>query len=251
MSHRRQNHLAAMLVAVAMGLIFVLPATARTHTRMSSPLCSPTHSRIIAADLQAQVYAVRFEKSNEWEYRACAYGHRGSTEVGAAPSGCNWNACRAMMRFALVGAMVAYEEQIVPIGRDEQPGNFDGEWYIEVRNLQTGKLIHRTPTGTPLRPKRHYIGVGNIISMVLKPDGSAAWIAEDFERSGSAKPITTYLDIGAVDKSGTRLLASGTTIDPSSLSLSVGSVGNTYAPDTTGHTVFWSEGGQSRSASLR
>jgi hypothetical protein len=144
--------------------------------------------------------------------------------------------------------MVAYEESIIPEGRDEYPVSPDAEWYIDVRNVATGKLVYRVPTGTPLEPMQHYIGVGNIACMVLKPDGSVAWIAEDFERSA---PSRFYFDLGAVDKSGTHLLASGTAIDPSSLSLSVGGIRGSYTPETGPHVVYWIENGQSRSAELK
>ena len=250
-SYYRRYQFTAILVAFVAGLIVALPAMARTHRHKLPPLCMPGHSRVIAADSQAEVYAqvftVHFGKEIEWEYRACAYGHRGSYAVGGAPSGCNWNGFQANLRIALAGSMVAYEESIVPEGRDEQPVSLNGEWYIDVRNVATGKLVHRAPTGTPLEPMQHYIGVGNIVSMVLKTDGSVAWIAEDFERSARS---TAYFDLGAVDKSGTHLLASGTAIDPSSLSLSVGGIRGSYTPETGPHVVYWIENGQSRSAEL-
>jgi hypothetical protein len=84
-----------------------------------------------------------------------------------------------------------------------------------------------------------YIGVGNVVAIVVKSDGAVAWIAEDYERTlGTGTPsVTPYFDVEAVDKSGSRLLASGTDIDPSSLALA-------------GNTLYWMQGGQPASAPL-
>jgi hypothetical protein len=121
---------------------------------------------------------------------------------------------------------------------------------VVVRDLRTGRVLHRVPTGAPLEPKPGYVGVGNVVSIVVKSDGAVAWIADDYERSGTAHG-TEYIDVYAVDKSGTRLLAAGTEIDPSSLALSVGGSnigqGSRTAP---GSTLYWTQGGQPMSASL-
>jgi hypothetical protein len=90
------------------------------------------------------------------------------------------------------------------------------------------------------------------VGLVLKSDGSVAWIADDYERSskllGAGAP---YFDVYATDKTGTRLLASGTNIDPSSLALSVGASGVNAKPRTIeGSTLFWTQGGLSASTLL-
>jgi hypothetical protein len=105
------------------------------------------------------------------------------------------------------------------------------------------------PTGAPLKPEPGYLGVGKIVALVVKIDGSVAWIAEDYERSATAK--APYFDVYAVDGSGTRLLASGTDIDPSSLALSVDATHLDYYPHTiAGSTLYWTQGGQSFSTTL-
>ena len=103
----------------------------------------------------------------------------------------------------------------------------------------------------PLEPKPRYIGVGNVVSIVVKSDGAVAWIADDYERSGAAHGAE-YFDVYAVDKkTGTRLSASGTNIDPSSLALSVTGTnigqGSRTAP---GSTLYWTQGGKPESAAL-
>lgn len=108
------------------------------------------------------------------------------------------------------------------------------------------------PTGVPLKPEPRYVGVGQIVALVLKSDGSVAWIAEDYERSSKLYGVgAPYFDVYATDKAGTRLLASGTGIDPSSLALSVGDFGvNGFLRTVVGSTVYWAQGGKSESASL-
>src|SRR4029077_17139210 len=101
-------------------------------------------------------------------------------------------------------------------------------------------------------PPARYIGVGNVVALVLKSDGSVAWIADDYMRSitpgGTGPP---YFDVYAVDRSGTRLLASGTDVDPSSLALSVG--GNNIGMSSrsvAGSTLYWTQGGKPFSTTL-
>jgi hypothetical protein len=77
--------------------------------------------------------------------------------------------------------------------------------------------------------------VGTLTALVLKRDGAAAWIAEDFERSFGHAP---YYDIGAVDHSGVRLLAAGRGIGPRSLALK-------------GSTVSWKKSRKRFAATLR
>jgi len=79
-----------------------------------------------------------------------------------------------------------------------------------------------------------------VVGLVAKPNGSVAWIAEDFERSAPATSTSEearYYDVYASDKSGTGLLASGLDVSPSSLALG-------------GSTVYWTQGGKPASAVL-
>jgi hypothetical protein len=60
-----------------------------------------------------------------------------------------------------------------------------------------------------------------------------------------------YFDVEAVDTSGTRLLAAGTDIDPSSLALASGGsdIGG-HGQTVEGNTVYWTEAGKVFSAPL-
>jgi hypothetical protein len=80
-----------------------------------------------------------------------------------------------------------------------------------------------------------------------------AWVAEDYERSSRVHGGTEapFFDVYASDRTGTRLLASGTNVDPSSLALSAGSFGvGGLLRATAGSTLYWTQGGKSESALL-
>jgi hypothetical protein len=65
------------------------------------------------------------------------------------------------------------------------------------------------------------------VAIVVKSDGSVAWIVES----------SSEYQVRAVDKSGSRVLSSGTNIDPHSLALA-------------GSTLYWTQGGKPKSAML-
>jgi hypothetical protein len=97
-------------------------------------------------------------------------------------------------------------------------------------------------------------GVGRIVAIVLKSDGAVAWVADDYQRTtGVTTPSETpYFDVEALDKSGFRLLASGSDVDPSSLALSVGASGiGRETLSEEGNTVSWVQGGKAGFAQLR
>jgi hypothetical protein len=104
-----------------------------------------------------------------------------------------------------------------------------GEALILVRDLRTGRLLHDVPTGIPSAPHGH-LGVGPAISIVVKSDGAVAWIA-------SALPPDGFFQVHALDGDGSRLLATGRSIDPRSLALA-------------GSTLYWTQEGKPFSAAL-
>jgi hypothetical protein len=223
--------------------------------------CAP-RSHTLLADPQAQVYSSPENIDGGISLRACVYGQRRSFFVALCVTDTPTNIppveCIKVNHVTLVGEFVAYEE--ADVGGSRYPGIEPnvGEWYVIVRSLQTGRIVHKAPTGTPLAPKPpRYAGVGNIVALVLKNDGSVAWIAEDYGRSMAGPPVgpeetrLSYFDVYACDKSGTRLLASGTNIDPTSLALSTGAKGvSGHALFIAGSTLYWTQGGKSESAAL-
>ena len=74
--------------------------------------------------------------------------------------------------------------------------------------------------------------------MVLKTDGSVAWINEFglvVNKFGTVHPME--YEVHAVDKNGSRVLGSGTNVDPHSLALA-------------GSTLYWTQDGSPMSTVL-
>jgi len=171
--------------------------------------------------------------------RGCVDGHKRSYAIGdpvECSGGGSASGCWGIGRETLAGTMVAYEETSV-----SSEGNEGGSssYLVVVRDLRTGRVLHRLPTGTPLHASPGYVGVGAVAAIVVKSNGSVAWIADDYERSSGADTPseTRYFDVEAVDPSGSRLLAAGPNIDLSSLALA-------------GSTLYWTQGGKPASTAL-
>jgi hypothetical protein len=252
-SYRGMRLIASSMAPALATLVLLLtasPSAARVrHT--TAMKCSPGHSHVIAADSQAQVYEVT--EGEALAVRGCLYGAKRSFPLGGpviCGGGGGGAPCGGMEHFTLNGAYVAYEEN----SSEHMYGEpVHSEYIVVVRNLHTGRVLHRAPTGTPLKPRPDYIGVGNVVAIVVKSDGAVAWIADDYERTlgTGTLSVTPYFDVEAVDKSGSRLLASGADIDPSSLALAVG--GTDISPNSlavAGNTLYWTQGSQPFSAPL-
>jgi len=174
---------------------------------------------VIAADAQAQVYS-----TVEGEVYGCAYGTKRSYFLGLVPN-CGSSGCSDVKREVLAGPTVAYEE--TSIGG---VSSRESEWRVVVRDLRTGRVLHRVPTGTPSPPNPSFVGDGFAAAIVVKSDGAVAWIVQN-----GVDP--SEYEVQAVDKTGGRLLAASADIDPSSLALA-------------GSIVYWTQAGKPFSASL-
>jgi hypothetical protein len=101
---------------------------------------------------------------------------------------------------------------------------------VVVRELCSGRVLHETLTGTKVTPEPATEGLGTVVALVVKSDGSTAWIvATDAENGG--------YQVHAVDKTGSRTLATSSAIAPGSLALA-------------GSTLYWTQGEQPMSATL-
>jgi hypothetical protein len=132
----------------------------------------------------------------------------------------------------LAGPVVAFDRYLSVY---LQPGVRE-ENEIIVRNVATGAVLHRLPTGSPATPPKYRdVGIGPATALVVKRDGAVAWIVEIVEESASGA-VVTY-QVHAVDSTGSRVLAASSEIEPESLALA-------------GSTLYWMQGGKPQSATL-
>jgi hypothetical protein len=222
----------------ALAVLVLLAGAAATNAarrhRIPARKGCPAILRPVAADSQAEVYFARVD-GYLLMVRGCAYktGRAFTLFPCAVEQGLEASRATCMRIMRLAGSDVAYEQ---------------GQWFVAVRDLRTGATLHKVPTRSPLEPASNHVGVGKIVALVLKSDSSAAWIADDRERSTGIAGLreTPYFDVEAVDASGMRLLAAGTDIEPSSLALAAGAIDIGYKSiqNAEGNAVYWTQAGK-------
>jgi hypothetical protein len=189
--------------------------------------CPPQHGHVyvLKSDRQAVVYeGLNAEKL--YEAFGCARGQTHRYALGMT-GGASSDGGAGLDRFRLAGPVVAYEEYAfnAPEAPVETATNV-----IFVRNLRTGRVLHRLPTGPSTPPDK--IGRGPVSGLVVKSDGTVAWMT-----GGVVEGVETNV-IHVVDRLGSRVVASGTGIDPNSLRL-------------RGSTLSWMQNGTRSSTVLR
>jgi len=235
-----------LVVAFAACCVGATPSTAAASRALR---CPARGAHVLLHDASSAVYwfprRSEFGREEGAAVYACTRGHRavalhevleyedvGIGECTGEPGGClpsNWR-----RTIALTGTMLAYATY------SPEPSRYyvcDCErWGITVVNLTTRRVVHRAPTGPhhgSVEPAKNfsepdqgdlYIGVGPAEQVVVKPDGSVAWIAEDFVawleafRAGRTHEPRTY-ELRVIDQTGEHLIASGPRLDPHSLVL--------------------------------
>jgi hypothetical protein len=209
----RKIALVSMIVLV--GLLVGTSVAAARSRHNAPPKCPPANEGVVAADAQAVVYEAGIGVFG------CAYGSRRSYRFGPTSYGSATSGSGGTSPIVLAGPVVAYDT-----GTSSMFGRSVEE--IWVRNLRTGRLLHRMPNGSPGKPGD--IGLGETTAIVVKGDGSVAWIV----RAGAA---LGGIQVRSVDKTGSHVLAVSPEVDPDSLALA-------------GSTLYWTQGGKSMSAKL-
>jgi hypothetical protein len=226
--------LLSALLAVA-----ATPAAARTHH--AKPIACPPHGgKVLTADVQATVYEATLNPGAP-EYLdayGCTRGSAHDYKLGVVPECGPFEPCGAgecdvstvcvgIRHEVLAGTVVAYEDFDTTPTQDE--------WFVVVRELRDGRTLLHTPTGI-FEPGEHSPkGVGPIVSVLVKSDGTVAWLTEDLARMIQANPNLPeihYYDVYVAEHAASpRLIASGTDISPGSLALA-------------GDTLYWTQGGE-------
>ena len=185
--------------------------------------CPAPVSRLLLADGQVEIY----EAPNALEpmvlnIYGCVYKAGRTRLVGQAPTDRNEGGPgkgTGVLDLTLDGTFVAYAESYFYATRGSRN-------MIVVRDLSTGRVVHKVPTGTAVKPEPPTEGLGTVVGLVVKSDGSAAWMIATDAEDGSYQ-------VHVVDKAGSRTLATGGDISPGSLALA-------------GSTLYWTQDGQPR-----
>lgn len=213
------------LLALGFTLGMLAPTSVLAQGHHKAPRDCPPSGRhaVIAADTQAEVYGIR-KNSETIEYRGCVYGQTRSFVVGGVSECIGTDgACGGTDHIVLAGTMVARELSVAsPV--------LGTKWLVEVENLRSGRVLHKVATGITLPPNPKFVGDGPTTAIVVKSDGAVAWIVDTVQEH-------ERYQVHAVDKSGSRILATGSDIDPNSLAIA-------------GSTLYWTQGGTPESGTL-
>jgi hypothetical protein len=176
---------------------------------------------VVVADAQAIVFERRDDAV--LQVYGCAYGRGRQYDLGEAGEGDisperGWG----LVYETLAGTVVAYEQW-----EESESPIFHRRVVVIVRNLRTGQTLKTLPTGKSSDP--HSVGSGYVRSLVVKTNGSVAWIVQG--------PMRGTYEVHAVDKDGSRVLASGPGIAEESLAL-------------VGSALYWTQDGKPFSATL-
>jgi hypothetical protein len=177
--------------------------------------CGPPRARTLAGNRVARVY----QSANS--IYGCSTVARRSYLLGASARSIRQGRAGPL---ALAGLDVAYG--LSRYGVDTISSR------VVVRNLASGKEVRSAPATTrPLGPEFFQV----ITSIVVKPDGAVAWIAQGGSVVSGRR---TEVEVNRADARGGALLDSGSGIDDRSLRLN-------------GSTITWRDRGRTRSGSLK
>lgn len=238
---RRALACAVVLPTLALA---VVPAEARTrpHHKRLPPPCEPgstpyksrpnLYRRTLAADTVAQVYSLGASRPSPETFQAgdrliygCVYGQHGAHLLGTEPFN---NGGKYMSldvsgdrNVMLAGTVVAYE------GYTMTEGLCGFQFHVTVEDLRTGTVFRHEPVGTRTVPgpafecesSVRHTGLGHTTEIVVAADGAVAWIFEPQPFALEGHYVEAGYQVHAADATGSRLLASGPDIDPTSLAL--------------------------------
>ena len=212
------RRLALPLIPLVALLLAATPGSARAR-RGAAPLCRlPANAQRRGADKWVLVYEVQLGiyENEGAEVLGCAYGSRHTYRL-AGPIGCGDSYCEPpLWALHVAGVFVAYES--------------DDQRNVLVFDLRNGRVVHKAP----IVPSSHV--PYDVEQLVLKSDGSVAWIARPAITENYGEPALPPPELRKVDRHGSGLVAS-LTEEPFGLAL-------------RGGTLYWTQDGHRSSAPL-
>jgi hypothetical protein len=200
-----------VLAAAAVAALLVPgSASARTHHR---PTCFPQRTKTLAADAQIRVFQTRRVVEHAHVTYGCLLKRKRPVKflLPDFPTGFG--------PIVLAAPFVAYGDYGDCAAAFCNPNN------VVLQDLRGGK-------GTPVQGN---VSVANVEGLVLKPNGSVAFIASTFNQNGSIVP---GLSVVKVEKGAQPVvLDSGAGVDGGSLALAAS-------------TLYWTDAGTDRSAPI-
>ncbi len=218
-------------ITIIVGLVVLgiaSPSEARSRHKTSAS-CLPGRGHVLVADTEAQVYVASNSLEQPQVY-GCLYGRKNVVDLGPREicgGAGSEGECFGVENPAVAGTKVAYLQF--------NASGSHAEWRVVVRDLLTGRVLRKIPTGTRVPAEPREIGTGPTTMVVVKGDGAVAWIVITRGRGG--REPAEY-EVHAVDKNGSRVLATGPGIASESLAL-------------VGSTLYWTQEGKPFSATLK
>jgi hypothetical protein len=207
--------LGIVTLAATLGLGLAL-APAGASAAQAKRTCYPAHSTTLAATKSVRVFQTRgFSRDTKTH---ATYGcllsakHPYRFVVLDFPEG--------FEHITIAGHFVSYAAY------SDCAADYCNPNAVMVQDLRTGRRTFAEGT---------LVAVAHVSDLVLRPDGTVAWIQTSYDDNGSVRP---GLDVVAGGPARTPvLLDSGTDVAPGSLALA-------------GPTAYWTKGGQPRSGTL-
>lgn len=182
-------------VVVACGVFSCVAASSGVAARREA---CPTrrHVHVVKHDLRAEVYQAYYG-----ELKGCSFATGRSYPLGPY-FGVSSQGGGGVSTPVLAGNYVAYQLARLPF--EAEPSN-PTSWYIVVRNLHSGRIVHKEPTGTSSEPAE--IGLNEASSLVVSDKGAVAWIVINRQTWCQTKPERHCAQVHVIDGEGARVVA--------------------------------------------
>jgi hypothetical protein len=232
----------AILIATR-ATIFLLAATCALAVLPNGAVggqtrCPPSGVRIVRSNTSAVVYR-RTETIGNFRgpvLWACTRPAGRAVQIGPneeCSSSPQEGECFGAGNLALAGTIVAYS--FTESGSTSTGPGLEQDWVL-ARDLRSGKLLFKVPSGTPVAPEPGQVGVGSVYGVEALANGTVAWLVKDEEiRCEEFQPCPRW-QIHVRSRTGQKIIAHGV-IRPGSLRLH-------------GPTLTWKQSGRRRSYRL-